>query len=343
MDRSKRSADAQVSGKQWVVIGQGLAGTCLAWELWKRGVPFVLVDREQGGSSRVAAGLVNPITGKNFEPSARISEFLPDALSFYAEVEKHISRKIWFPHPVLRLALTEKEWRKMTSKSSQPDVACWLANDGRPIAIEGWAGALEVTGGGRLDTRAFLDGSKEFFKSLGIYQNQTITYDESTSHQVWCEGSVGLMSGRFGPHRCAKGEILTIRASGWDESHIRVGAGGWMVPLGEGLFKAGSTYEWDQLDEVPTDAGKNRVLEIIRTLGGTEFEIIHHEAGIRPILRRSEPVIGPLGGGNWMFNGLGSKGSLYAPGMARRLADWLIDGIEPETEVDFRIFRELQS
>ena len=343
MDRSERSADAEVSDRHWTIVGQGLAGTCLAWELWKRDVPFLLVDREQGGSSRVAAGLVNPITGKNFEPSARISEFLPDAVAFYAEIENHISRKIWFPHPVLRLALTEKEWRKMVTKSRQPDVMPWLANDGRPIAVDGWAGALEVTGGGRLDTRAFLDGSKEFFKSLRIYQKQTAPIDGSKSHHIWCEGSVGLISGRYGPHRCAKGEILTIRANGWDESSIRVGAGGWMVPLGNGMFKAGSTYEWDQLDEVPTESGKTRVLEIIHALGGQEFEVIHHEAGIRPILRRSEPLIGPLDGGNWMFNGLGSKGSLYAPGMARRLADWLIDGLEPEPEVDFRKFRELQN
>ena len=64
-----------------------------------------------------------------------------------------------------------------------------------------------------------------------------------------------------------------------------------------------------------------------------------HEAGIRPILRRSEPLIGPLGDGDWMFNGLGSKGSLYAPGTARQLADWLVENREPDPELDFRVFR----
>ena len=41
-----------------------------------------------------------------------------------------------------------------------------------------------------------------------------------------------------------------------------------------------------------------------------------------------------------MFNALGSKGSLYAPGMARRLAEWLIDGTAPEPDVDIRRFLE---
>ena len=39
---------------RWIIAGQGLAGTCLAWALWKRGVPFLLMDRGIGGSSRVA-------------------------------------------------------------------------------------------------------------------------------------------------------------------------------------------------------------------------------------------------------------------------------------------------
>ena len=110
------------------------------------------------------------------------------------------------------------------------------------------------------------------------------------------------------------------------------------MPLGGGIFKAGSTYEWDELDELPTEKGRLRVEEIVNRLGGGDFEVIGHDAGVRPILRRSQPLIGPLNDGGWMFNALGSKGTLYAPGMAARLARWLLDGREPEPEVDFRVF-----
>ena len=322
----------------FTIVGQGLAGTCLAWELWKRGAEFTLVDRGAGGSSRVAAGMVNPITGKNFEPSWRIAEFLPKALEFYAGVEKRIGRQVWYPFPVLRLAGSEKEWRKIVSKLDAPDVAPWVA--GEVAAPEGWTGAVDVRGGGRLDTRAFMDGSREFFEGFGCYRVGKVSAAENSGSVIWCEGAEGLMEGRYGPHRCAKGEILTVRATGWDESRIRIGAGGWLVPQGGGVFRVGSTYEWDELDEVPTEKGRERVKEIAGRLGGGSFEVIGHEAGIRPILRRSEPLIGPLDGDGWMFNALGSKGSLYAPGMAERLVRWLLDGIEPEPELDFRRFRE---
>lgn len=316
-------------------MGQGLAGTCLAWELWKRGTNFLLVDRETGGSSRVAAGLVNPVTGKNFEPSTWINGFHPESMAFYSEVEQRIGEKIWHSQPILRLADTEKEWNKMISKSRRPDVARWLADGGRPITMDGWVGALELTGGGRLDTRTFLDKSREFFRQLGAYQKAEVSPDDHNGTRIWCEGAAGLIVGRHGQHRCAKGEILTLRADNWDGTHIRIGAGGWLIPLQNGLFKAGSTYEWNELNDCPTETGRKRIEEIARRLGGSSFEVITHEAGVRPILRRSEPVIGPLGNGDWMFNGLGSKGTLYAPGIARRLTRWLIEGTEPEPEVKY--------
>jgi glycine oxidase len=323
------------SPPQWTIIGQGLAGTCLAWELWKRGVPFLLCGGGHG-SSRVAAGMVNPITGKNFEPSWRITEFLPVALTFYAAVEQQIGRKLWHSFPVLRLAGSEKEWRKIISKLELPGVSPWIK--GEVAAPVGWAGAVEVLGGGRLDTQAFLEGSREFFDRLGCYRFGEVSMTEIQPHEIRCEGAAGLMTGRYGPHRCAKGEILTLRAPDWDESRIRVGAGGWLVPQGGGVFRVGSTYEWDELDELPTAKGRLRVEEIAARLGGDGFEVIRHDAGVRPILRRSQPLIGPLDGGGWMMNALGSKGALYGPGMVSKLADWFMDGVKPEPEVDFRVF-----
>lgn len=296
------------------------------------------MDLGTGGSSRVAAGMVNPVTGKNFEPSWRIADFLTDALDFYATLEKRIGRKLWYPFPVMRLAGSEKEWRKIRSKMDAPDVAPWVI--GEVAAPSGWVGAVEVGGGGRLDTRALMEGSRDFFETAGCFQLEEVAPGDPKPREIRCDGAAGLMAGHYGPHRCAKGEILTIRAVGWDESHIRIGAGGWLVPQGGGLFKIGSTYEWNELDDLPTANGRLRVEEIASRLGGGAFEVIHHEAGVRPILRRSQPLIGPLAGGGWMFNALGSKGSLYAPGMAARLAGWLLDGREPEPEVDFRKFLE---
>ncbi|MGA0900756.1 MAG: NAD(P)/FAD-dependent oxidoreductase [Luteolibacter sp.] len=325
----------------FTIVGQGLAGSCLAWELWKRKAPFQLIEREQGGSSHVAAGLINPVTGKNFEPSPGIAKFLPLAMDFYGELEARFESALWHPLPILRLAQGEKQWDKMQAKAKLPEVARWIEDGPTPMVDNDWWGRVVLHSGGRLDTKAFLEQSREFFREQGCYQQGELAIHDAPSNTVWCEGAVGLMANRYGKHRCAKGEILTVQAASWQENVIRIGAGGWLIPIGNHRFKVGATYEWNDLDNEPTEKGRKQSEMLANQLGGPDFEIIDHQAGIRPILRRSQPLIGPFGNpenGQWMFNGLGSKGSLYAPGMAKELAAWLIDGREAHPKYDIRKF-----
>jgi len=307
------------------IVGMGLAGSCLAWQRHFRGEDFTWEDDGRPGSaSRVAAGLVNPVTGKNFSVSWRLAEFLPEAVAFYGKVGELLEKPLWFPLPLWRL-VGNQEWTKVEGKLEE--ARPWIA--GVEESPPGWRAAVVLNGAGRVATRDFCEGTRSFFAG-----KEGRCRDAATT--VICEGAAGLLAGRLGRHRCAKGEILTLRAAGWNADRILVGGGGWLVPLGGGVFKAGSTYVWDRLDEEPTPEGRARVEEIARCLGGPDFEVIAHEAGVRPIVRKSQPVIGPLEDGRVVFNGLGSKGSLYAPGVAGRLAEWLGGGGEIDPELDVR-------
>ncbi len=321
------------SERPWLIIGQGLAGSCVAWEFFRRNIPFEIVDRGSGGSSRIAAGMINPVTGKNFHPSWRIADFHPQALAFYTDLEKKLGTRFWHPLPILRLASSEKEWRKIEGKLESPEISPWLGPAVTAIP-RGFEGAVEVKGGGRLDTASFMKATRAFFTKYGNYSISEHNVSHIRQNRILCEGAAGLIDNRLGQHRCAKGEILTVRAD-WPETHIRIGAGGWLVPVGNGLFRIGSTYEWVELDGSPTGTGRQKIMEIATKLGGSEFEITDHVAGVRPILRRSEPLVGKNSTGDWIFNALGSKGALYAPGMARMLADWIEKDIRPEEDFIF--------
>jgi glycine/D-amino acid oxidase-like deaminating enzyme len=232
---------------------------------------------------------------------------------------------LWHPLPVLRLASSEKEWAKISAKIDLPEVRPWV---GATRAIpKSFLGGVELTGGGWLDTRKFVQLSADHFRELGLSA-------QTGKPRIRCEGAAGLIAGSMGGHRCAKGEILTVQAD-WPETHIRIGAGGWLVPIGGGCFRVGSTYDWDNLDEQATAAGLERITAIAAKLGGADFEVIAHVAGIRPILRRSQPLVGKDESGDWVFNGLGSKGTLYAPGMSAMLADWILDDTRPAPEFVF--------
>ena len=75
----------------FVIVGQGLAGTTLAWQLLRRGRSVLVIDREGGvTSSRIAAGLITPVTGKRLAKSWRWEELYPAAVAFYRSLEAEI-------------------------------------------------------------------------------------------------------------------------------------------------------------------------------------------------------------------------------------------------------------
>jgi len=63
-----------------------------------------------------------------------------------------------------------------------------------------------------------------------------------------------------------------------------------------------------------------------------------HRSGIRPGTNDSKPYLGrhPLEPRLAIFNGLGSKGSIYAPPLSQQLADHLVKEKEIDPEVDIR-------
>lgn len=306
------------------ITGMGLAGCSLAWWRHFSGRDFTWSDHDcEGSSSRMAAGLINPVTGQNFSPSQWLGEFLAEATAFYSRVQDELGVQLHFLLPVWRM-IGEKEWKKVSGKLDT--AAEWIERVEQDVP--GWRAAVILKGGGRIATREFCDRTRGFFATRRKPAQAGAT-------EVLCEGAAGLIAGRLGAHRCAQGEILTVKAD-WPQDHITVGGGGWLVPLGQGIFKSGSTYVWEPLDGQPTAEGRARIEQILRLLGGEDFEVIDHEAGIRPIVRKSQPVIGPLADGRVVFNGLGSKGSLYAPGVARGLDAWLAEGagLDPRFDIE---------
>lgn len=314
------------------IQGLGLAGSCIAWHLRARGVDFTCFDDARpGASSRPAAGLVNPVTGKNYTVSWRFGEFLAEAVDFYRQIEREESVTLWHPLSIRRL-VSDKEWPKLQSKHEAGVLRPWITSL-EESSCGDWRGTAVLQGGGRVDTSAFCELTEQLMKR----EDRWRMLPPSDSCVIHCEGAAALIAGQLGSHRCAKGEIMTVRAD-WQISGILIGGGGWLVPLGDGRFKVGATYEWDQLDGLPTPEGREQLEKIAVMLGGPNYQVLAHVAGIRPIIRRSQPLIGRMADGSVVMNGLGSKGSLYAPGVAKRLVDHLLEGSPIDPELDLSLF-----
>jgi hypothetical protein len=83
------------------IIGWGLAGATLAWQLHFRNQKFVVHDSGKNYSTRVAAGLVNPIVFKRLTKSWNADLLMPYSVEFYQKIAaildvKLVSKKIFF-------------------------------------------------------------------------------------------------------------------------------------------------------------------------------------------------------------------------------------------------------
>ncbi|MCX8239279.1 MAG: FAD-dependent oxidoreductase [Akkermansiaceae bacterium] len=288
------------------VIGFGLAGACVALQLQRAGIQVRVVDDGRVGSSHVAGGLVNLVAGRNFEPSWEVKEAWDVALPFYEELGDHLFQSV----PILRLWRDEKDRRKFERKREQ--LGSWI----QKVDDEG----VTWRGGGWLDCSRFLKiAREECLKSGGEWAAVP-----RGGKQVWCAGAAGLIRGDFDDvaHRSAKGEILTVKIPGWGENRI-LNRNGWVIPIGNDLYRVGATYDWDHLTSGPTEEGREKVESLLRTFTDRDFEVTGHVAGIRPIINRSKPVVRFQEGRGWMVNGLGSKGVIYAPRVGLEMAEIL--------------------
>jgi glycine/D-amino acid oxidase-like deaminating enzyme len=154
---------------------------------------------------------------------------------------------------------------------------------------------------------------------------------------VYCDGYKSALRGPFKylPWQPAKGEALTLHASVADKPFI-LNREGWALPLGQGVWRTGTNWQWDQLDEAPTEPQKEKLIRRFRSYFGQEVQVdvTAHIAGVRPCTSDNHPFLGahPTQPRTHLFGGLGPRGTVWAPLMADEMAAYLCEGraLRPE-------------
>jgi glycine/D-amino acid oxidase-like deaminating enzyme len=323
-----------------LIVGQGLAGTALAFQAIAAGLRVAVLDRGDAASaSRAAAGLVTPVTGKRVVKSWRFDEFHPIAVAFYRRVETEIGESVYYQTPMVRLFATDRE-RMVYESRAETEFRGLTRPIDPPLSPAWFAGRLdgfETPTAGRLDVPRYLDAARAVFARDGVFLYAGLGAEDMTFDGGLIRvASLGLTARRvvfctgfdFGsnpwfqslPFNAAKGEILTLRIPGLEERRV-VNRGIWLAPAGGNLFHAGATYEWDDLTPTPTAAGRAKLEARLRTLLKLPFEVTGHRAGVRPISTDRNPILGfhPAEPRVGCFTGFGSKGVLLAPFFAGQL------------------------
>ena len=341
-----------------IIVGQGLAGSLLAWQLIQKQLRVVVMDdHHHGSSSLVAAGLVNPISGKRLLKSWNVDRCLPAALRTYRSMEGFFNRPLYHEMPVLRLFDSPQQRDLWKHRRSEPEYQRYFAN-----ALESDPGCLNDYGGcyvrhsGYLNTRELLAGIKTFLQRQDSFIATDIRYDEIrllpdaviyqdvwANHLVFCEGHRISRNPWFSglPLQPAQGEILSLKVSKPVPQYI-VNRGKWLLPVAPDRVKVGATFQWQPIDGEPTLQGKQELLAAYRLLSKTDStcQVVDHECGVRPGTRDKQPFIGmhPRYPQLGVFNGFGAKGALWIPYYAEKFADVLTGSTRLPQETDIRRF-----
>ncbi|WP_446811784.1 NAD(P)/FAD-dependent oxidoreductase [Methylomonas sp. 2BW1-5-20] len=324
-----------------LLIGQGLAGSLLAWELLKRRLRVLVVDDGLQNASQVAAGLINPVTGQRLVKQPDIESLLPAALTAYRQLESDFRQNFYVQVPMLKILLNRKQRELAERRLAQPDYFAYLSDMApAPKGIEAAFGALRQRQTGYLKTEALLTSLRDFLISNGCYRQTVVEYSDirlendlrwgelKPKHIVFCEGHRALSNPWFGglPFQLAKGEILSCLSRQDIPDHI-LNYGHWLIPLETRRFKTGATFEVDRIDNSPTQLAQTVLLNSLRSVYPLQqsCEVYQHRAGIRPATLDKQPFIGthPKYKQLHIFNGFGAKGSLAMPWHAARFAEYL--------------------
>lgn len=329
----------QPADVEFLIVGQGLAGTAVAWHLWWAGADFVIMDREEPStSSRIAAGLITPITGQRLALGWRIDEMLDAARAFYRRIEQETGASLFHEREILRRFRGPEEVERWSRKKDDPAFRRFVAGElapGEPLGAHraGPHGGIVISEGGQLDCAAHLEAARAFFTSRGRYlRGDHVGEDASPRARriILCQGHAAVSHPHFRwvPWKAAKGEILTLQVPGLCGDPRILSAGQWLAPGAAGAFRTGSTYDWERLDAVPTPAGRLQLEQGLAHVGLRGWTITGHQAAVRPIIRESRALAGahPARPQLVFFNGLGSKGALHAPLIAGDLVAHLTRG-----------------
>lgn len=345
----------------YIIVGQGLAGSCLAEALMhEKQTVVVFASAQKKASSEVAAGLYNPITGKKMVLTWNAQKLFPLLIEYYRRVEKELKTTVIYPKKIYRpfsdIQAQNDFWGKSTSGSAEFAEA-ELDNEFFAPYINNPFGGISTKMSGYVDVKIFLKAfrekliqsdsfrEKEVDYNAVVFADTYVEYDGVRAKKIiFAEGYHNRFNPYFNwlPVNGMKGDVLTLQINDYPLKEV-VNKHFFIIPLPNGTFRMGSSYIRTFEDDLPTENGLKEILEGANTILKKPFVLISQQAGIRPVVPDHRPIIGehpeqPLA---VVLNGLGTKGVSLAPFASAELVKFLLSGQEIEQSISVNRFNYL--
>lgn len=329
------------------IIGGGIIGLGLGWQLCRRGAEVTIYDRGEAGqqASHAAAGMLAPHAEVGFE-EIELMKLGQESLRLYPRFLDELSEDV-SGIPELKqcgtlLIGTDRDdteyLRRLHDFRERLNLSVELitgteAREREPLLSPRVVSAVWLPDDAQIDNRLLIRSLKQAFIACGGSLKEHCPVEEVTFSGQSVEGvrtesglaghdtvvvAAGSWSGQITgipeeaaqPVRPVKGQIITLQNTGeCDLRGIVRSPRMYLVPKEDGTIRLGATSEEKGFDTRPTAGGAKELLEEGWEAVPSVYDLplVETIAGLRPAGRDHAPVIGQSG----------AEGLFYATGHYR--------------------------
>lgn len=338
--------------KNVCIVGAGIAGITMAHLLYREGYTILVID-EPGLSacSKVAAGLMNPFNFGSRIPLWKVEEVMSFYKDFYSYCEDLLDTDFLFERKICKKVSDSEELTWYEKNLSQIN-----ATNSFEISLD--KDHLILEGASYLDFQKYLSASQSFFQSKNAFYIEKFDHEHLISFEnnfrykdfvfdqiIFAEGWKVKENKYFEylPMQSVKGELLLFSSAESLKKDTVLYSSEYMLPREDDTFSLGATYERNILDEKISDQGLQLLQSALQSFEIHDYKILNHLAGIRPFVIDRKAVLGrhPYFQNMYILNGMGSKGAMYAPWLAKQLMQTIYSAYVLDDKIDVKRFQHL--
>jgi len=342
---------------KYLIVGQGLVGTWMGYYLQEKKLSFKIINNSaMPSATKVASGVMNPVTGRRIVQTWMIETVLPFAVNAYQSFQEEkalpIIKKasVALIHPSIQMKESfdyrlahENVYLK---KNESPQWKSFFHSMHGTGEIDEcyWIDLIQFLKAGKNKLQAHYIEDQFDEKDLTFNANSVQWKNIEAEKIIFCDGLNSMNNIYFKalPFAPNKGEALIVAIEGLPAENIYKSNIA-IVPWKDNLFWVGSSYEWKYQDSEPSLAFKEKMMAALDSLLKLPYQVVDHLVGIRPANTERRPFVGlhPLYKQVGICNGMGTKGCSLAPYFAWQLIEHIENGVEINPEANIERFAHL--
>lgn len=343
----------------YLIVGQGLAGSILAYKLIQQGKKVAIIDQGSGNTaSRQATGLINPITGRRFVKSWLIDDLMSSAQTFYQSLSMALESPFYKETYLIKVLQNNEQVNDFHIRLVDEAYSPYLEQESQQIGtslIAGF-GHAKIKPVIQVDINMMLNSLYAFFQENAVLLEHTFKHDELVIDKSgFTLGSVGGTKLVFAegykmrenpyfnylPIQFAKGEAIIIKSEKLNIDFV-LNSKITITPIGQHKYYVGASYDWKDMEQVNTKEKIKYLIDSLHQSIQVPYEIVDYKVGLRPTVKDRRPLLGEHAKHKNMytFNGMGTKGLSLSPYFADQLINHIEHGKELLDEVNIQRFHD---